>query len=88
MTVAGRGFEVDLDDGSTVATRRLLVATGLRDEVPDVDGLSEHWGEGVFHCPCCAGCEVGERTVAVLGCGPESMNEAHLLSRTPRTSSS
>ena len=44
------GFQVLLDDGERVAARRLLVATGLRDELPGVPGLKERWGRDVLHC--------------------------------------
>ena len=45
------GFTVDLEDGSRVGARRLLVATGLVDELPDVPGVRERWGRDVLHCP-------------------------------------
>ena len=47
----GGGFAVDLGDGSTVHGRRLLVATGLVDELPQVPGVAELWGTDVLHCP-------------------------------------
>ena len=52
---AGAGFSVTLDDGRAVAARRLLVATGLTDELPDIPGLRERWGRDVLHCPYCHG---------------------------------
>lgn len=72
-------FQVQLDKGANVSARRLLVATGLRDELPDIDGIEPFWGSNVFHCPYCSGCEVGGKTVAILACGPESIDEAHLM---------
>lgn len=72
-------FAVELDDGTSVRARRLLIATGLVDELPDVEGLQEFWGGAVFHCPYCSGCELTHQTVAVLAVGPESVSEAHLL---------
>ncbi|MEI2778380.1 MAG: FAD-dependent oxidoreductase [Tetrasphaera sp.] len=79
-TVDGRaGFTVDVDDGEHLHARRLLLAMGLVDELPDVEGLRDHWGAAVFHCPYCRGCEIGDRTVGVLACGPESVGEAHLV---------
>lgn len=76
---AGRRFEVELDDGEVAVGRRLLVATGIRDELPDIDGIAEDWGAAVFHCPYCSGTEVAGQTVALLACGPESIAEAHLM---------
>lgn len=76
---SGRRFEIELDEGDVVAGRRLLLATGIRDELPDVAGISQDWGAAVFHCPYCSGTEVTGRTVAILACGPESVAEAHLM---------
>ena len=59
LTASGdmdQGFEVTLDDGTQLRGRRLLVATGLADELPDVPGLRERWGKDVLHCPFCRGC--------------------------------
>ena len=72
-------FQVELDDGSVLDGRRLVIATGIRDELPDIAGIREFWGAAVFHCPYCSGCEIGGSTVAVLACGPESIDETHLL---------
>jgi thioredoxin reductase len=63
----GGGFEVRLDGGNAAATRRLLLATGLADELPGVEGLAGLWGRGVYHCPYCHGWEVRDQPVAVLG---------------------
>ncbi|HET7720492.1 MAG TPA: NAD(P)/FAD-dependent oxidoreductase [Acidimicrobiales bacterium] len=63
---AGRGFTVALDDGTTVGARRLLVTTGLVDELPAIPGLRERWGHEVIHCPYCHGWEVRDKRVGVL----------------------
>jgi len=47
------GFEVTLSDGHALTARRLLVTTGLRDEVPDLPGVRERWGRDLLHCPYC-----------------------------------
>ena len=62
----GAGFTVTLDDGRTVEARRLLVTTGLVDELPDIPGLRQRWGHEVIHCPYCHGWEVRDKTVGVL----------------------
>ena len=55
------GFRVSLRDGRPVRARRLLIATGLRDEIPDIAGLWDRWGRDVLHCPYCHGFEVRDR---------------------------
>jgi thioredoxin reductase len=72
---AGDGFEVALAGGSPARARRLLLATGVTDELPAVEGLARLWGRGVYHCPYCHGWEVRDQPVAVLG-GNDAM--AHL----------
>lgn len=54
----------------TVKSRRLIVATGLRDELPDVPGIAERWGHEVIHCPYCHGWEVRDRVIGVLATSP------------------
>ena len=73
------GFTVTLDDGRAVSARRLLVATGLVDELPDVAGLSERWGVDVLHCPYCHGWEVRDQAIGILGTGPLSVHQALLF---------
>ncbi|WP_375431399.1 methyltransferase domain-containing protein [uncultured Friedmanniella sp.] len=63
---AGDGFVVDLADGRSVVARRLLVTTGLVDELPDLPGLRELWGRDVLHCPYCHGWEVRDQPIGVL----------------------
>ncbi|MGY1802349.1 NAD(P)/FAD-dependent oxidoreductase [Blastococcus sp. SYSU D00922] len=74
----GDGFGVALADGPTVWARRLLVTTGLSDELPDVPGVAELWGRDVLHCPYCHGWEVRDRAIGVLGSGPQSTVQALL----------
>ncbi len=58
------GFEVTLSDG-VVSARRLLLAPGVRDELPAIEGLPALWGTGVLHCPYCHGWEVRDQPLAV-----------------------
>ncbi|WP_078311077.1 MULTISPECIES: NAD(P)/FAD-dependent oxidoreductase [unclassified Mycobacterium] len=69
---------VDLPDNttSTVHARRVLVATGAVDELPDVEGLAERWGRDVLHCAYCHGWEVRDRAIVVLGTGPLAVHHA------------
>jgi thioredoxin reductase len=62
-----RGFCVLLADGRTFSSRRLLVTTGLRDELPDIPGLRDRWARDVLHCPYCHGYEVRDQRLGVLG---------------------
>jgi thioredoxin reductase len=79
-TVGGdTGFLARLDDGRVLPARRLLVATGLVDELPEVPGLAERWGRDVLHCPYCHGWEVRDRAVGVLATGPLAMHQALLF---------
>ena len=75
----GDGFEVDLDGGRQLAARRLLVASGLVDELPEVAGLRERWGRDAVHCPYCHGWGVRDRAIGVLGTGDRSAERALLF---------
>ena len=75
----GDRFAVRLAGGGTLRARRLLVTTGLVDELPDVPGLRERWGRDVVHCPYCHGWEVRDRAIGVLATGPMSVHQALLF---------
>ncbi|MBN9744447.1 SAM-dependent methyltransferase [Amycolatopsis sp. A1MSW2902] len=70
------GFEISLADGRRTRARRVLVATGLVDELPEVAGLAARWGRDVLHCPYCHGWEVRDRAVGVLSTGPMTVHQA------------
>ncbi|WP_067825061.1 NAD(P)/FAD-dependent oxidoreductase [Nocardia inohanensis] len=73
------GFTVTLADGRTVRARRLLVTTGLVDELPEIEGLRERWGRDAIHCPYCHGWEVRDRAIGVIGNGPMAVHLALLF---------
>ena len=73
------GFEVILSDARRFTGGRLLVTTGLTDELPRIDGLREQWGKGVVHCPYCHGWEIRGQRIGVLGTGPLSVHQALLF---------
>lgn len=73
------GFELELGDGSSVGSRKLLLASGMEYRPPDLPGLRERWGGAVFHCPFCHGWEVRERRLGVLGGGLKGTQKAILL---------
>ncbi len=61
------GFVVHLAGSPQLSTRSVLVTTGLRDQLPDVPGVRERWGNDVLHCPYCHGYEVRDAPIGVLG---------------------
>lgn len=63
---ADGAFEVALEDGEVVSARKLVLATGVLDELPERPGFRELWGKGVYHCPYCHGWEVRDKPLAVL----------------------
>lgn len=73
------GFELRLADGATVAARRLLLATGVVDELPDIPGLRQLWGRDVLHCPYCHGWEIRDQPVGVLATSPMAMHQVQLF---------
>ncbi|MGH3544487.1 MAG: NAD(P)/FAD-dependent oxidoreductase [Mycobacteriales bacterium] len=78
---AEHGFVARLIGGRALMARGVLVATGLRDELPEVTGLRERWGNDVLHCPYCHGYEVRDQPIGVLGGGVRelSVHQALLL---------
>src|SRR4051812_25098392 len=73
------GFTLRLAGGRSIAARRLLLATGAVDELPDIGGARERWGRDFLHCPYCHGWEVRDQPIGVLGTGHGSVEHAHLL---------
>jgi thioredoxin reductase len=65
--------------GRAVGARRLLVATGVRDELPDVPGLAARWGIDVLHCAYCHGWEVAGKRIGILATGPMAIHHALLF---------
>ena len=75
------GFEVSLSDGSHLRARKLLLATGLTDRIPNIEGLKPLYGKSVFHCPFCDGWEMRDQPLAVYGRG----NHGSTLAMTLKT---
>jgi thioredoxin reductase len=72
------GFLVTLADGGAIVADRLLVTTGVVDELPEVPGLAGLWGRDVLHCPYCHGWEVRDGVIGVLATGPMAVHQALL----------
>ncbi|MGJ0119221.1 NAD(P)/FAD-dependent oxidoreductase [Williamsia sp. MIQD14] len=72
-------FTVVLDDGRMVRARRIVVAAGVTDDLPDIPGLRERWGRDVLHCPFCHGWEVRDQSIVVIATGSTSAHQAHMF---------
>lgn len=79
LVADGHGFVVLLAGGQRISTRRLLVTTGLRDELPDIAGLRDRWARDVLHCPYCHGYEVSGRRLGVIGGTPGAVRYAQIV---------
>lgn len=75
----GVELRLELDDGTIAATRSVIVASGVRDELAPIPGLVEHWGSGVLHCPYCHGWEVRGSRIGVIPTAPSGMHLAKIL---------
>ncbi|MGV9557852.1 NAD(P)/FAD-dependent oxidoreductase [Streptomyces sp. NPDC003401] len=74
-------FTVTLAGGRTVRARQLVVATGLKDELPPVEGLAGRFGRDVLHCPYCHGWEVRDQAFGVLATSPMSVHQALMVTQ-------
>jgi thioredoxin reductase len=75
----GSGFQALLADGQRLTARRVLVTTGLHDELPDIPGLVDRWAKDVLHCPYCHGWEVRDEPLGVLWHGADTVRYAHIV---------
>ncbi len=73
------GFDLDLSDGRSVTAQRIILATGVRDELPEIAGIQPRWGKSVFHCPYCDGFEIADRQLAVIANHAMSAHQAILI---------
>ncbi|OOG69161.1 NADH dehydrogenase [Ensifer sp. M14] len=73
------GFKVALRQGPDITGKRLVLATGVTDVLPELEGLADRWGKSVFHCPYCHGYELDEGSIGVLATSPQSMHQALML---------
>lgn len=73
------GFVITAGSGEQFTTRRIILASGVTDELPDIPGLSKLWGKCVFHCPYCHGYELDKGEIGVLATTPLAIHQALLL---------
>lgn len=73
------GFQVTLDSGAVRTSRRLLITTGLVDELPDIPGLAQHWGKNLAHCPYCHGWEIKDQAIGVIGSSDFAVHQTLLF---------
>ncbi|WP_282280847.1 NAD(P)/FAD-dependent oxidoreductase [Pseudomonas sp. PS02302] len=72
-------ISIATSDGLTFNARRLILASGVTDELPDIPGLAERWGRQVFHCPYCHGYELDKGNIGVLASSPLAIHQAVML---------
>lgn len=77
----GGGFVLEIDGGSVVSARHVIVATGMRIDLPQLPGLADAWGKGAATCPYCHGWEVRDRPLGVLAISAERAQHLALLLR-------
>ncbi len=63
------GFDITVNTGETFGAKKLIFATGIKDILPDIEGLATCWGISVLHCPFCHGYEVKDEATGILGNG-------------------
>ena len=78
-TAEAAGFQVKMADGAKVTARKLLLATGVLDELVPIPGLAECWGISVLHCPYCHGYEVRGQQLGLLANGAVAAELVALL---------
>ncbi|MBD2076839.1 NAD(P)/FAD-dependent oxidoreductase [Phormidium sp. FACHB-592] len=80
----GDRFQVTLGDGNQFVGRKLLLATGMKDSLPAIDGFAELWGSSIFHCPYCHGWEVRDQPLAIYGKGEVGLEMTFMLTNWSR----
>ncbi|WP_444914040.1 NAD(P)/FAD-dependent oxidoreductase [Microbulbifer sp. TRSA007] len=79
VDVQEEGFVVAAQGGATFKAKRLILATGITDQLPDIPGVKERWGRSVIHCPYCHGYELSDRPLGVLATSELSFHQAAMI---------
>ncbi|MHC8950443.1 NAD(P)/FAD-dependent oxidoreductase [Sphingobacterium hungaricum] len=75
------GFTVRTKNNQTFSTKKLIISSGIKDQMPDIDGFSSSWGISVIHCPYCHGYEFRNEATGIFANGDEAMHYVKLLSQ-------
>lgn len=75
----GNDFTVILNNQSSLSCKKIIIATGLKDTLPEIKGLAQRWGKTVVHCPYCHGYELRHRQLGVIATGPVSLHQAAMI---------
>lgn len=75
------GFEIKTESGERFTSKKLLFATGVKDLLPEIEGLAECWGISVLHCPYCHGYEVKDEKTAIIANGEMAFEYAKMISK-------
>lgn len=76
---AGAAVELELEGGEALRARGIVLATGINDELPAIEGLADHWGTRVAHCPYCHGWELRGERIGVITTSPMSLHQLQLV---------
>ena len=79
VRIDGEGFELTTDAGAKLRAARVILATGVHDQLPAIDGLAEQWGRGAVACPYCDGYEARGSRIGVLLGSIAGLHKAHML---------
>ena len=79
-----KGFAVTTQDGQVFEARKLVLATGISDQMPDIKGFAECWGISVVHCPYCHGYEFRDRKTSIMARGEKAFHLASLVNNLTR----
>ncbi|WP_444913314.1 NAD(P)/FAD-dependent oxidoreductase [Microbulbifer sp. PAAF003] len=79
VDVHEEGFVVAAQGDATFKAKRLILATGITDQLPDIPGVKERWGRSVIHCPYCHGYELSDRPLGVLATSELSFHQAAMI---------
>jgi thioredoxin reductase len=78
-TNTNNGFTIQTASGSAFHTRKLIIASGLKDIMPDIDGLEACWGKSVIHCPYCHGYEFAHEATGIIANGEGGFHYAEMI---------
>lgn len=72
-------FHVCIDGVQSLTAKRLIIATGIKDQLPEIKGISERWGTSIFHCPYCHGYELNKGNIGIIVSSEHSIHMSMML---------